>query len=85
MMLGRHPVQMNEVANEHDRKTVYLTNEQIQRIGALSLDSLSGVQIHTTESDLDAALVTFVPIDDPGSGRLEHYVIFTDGSHRRET
>ena len=69
---------MNLAAQEHDRLTVALTNEQIHRISALALDALAEVKIRTTKHTMDAAFVSFVSIDNPS--RVEDYVVFTDGS-----
>ena len=59
--------------------TVYLTKEQVQRLAAVTLDSLVGAQIHTDAGDDSVVLVDTVTIDDP-HGETRHYRIEPDGS-----
>lgn len=66
-----------------DAPSVYLTKEQAQRLAAIAIDALVGVQI-TTDADQDSiVLVDMVPIDDYRSS--EHYTIHSDGSYGRTT
>ena len=73
---------MNLAAQEHDRVRIRLTNEQVQRISALSLDALAEVEVKTTKHTFDAAFVSFVSIDD--STLTERFVVFTDGSVQKD-
>ena len=61
-----------------DWPTVYLTNAQAQRLAAISLDSLAGVQIRTDASDLSAVWVDTVDVDD--HQLLKHFLVFSDGT-----
>lgn len=71
--------------------TVYLTTEQIHRLGGIACDALVGVQLHTDASDETYVTVDMVPIDTRLSGDgsqyadMEHYTIYADGSYRRTT
>jgi len=64
-------------------ETIYLTTEQVQRIAALSLDALVGVQIHTNANDQTVALVDMVPIgmEKPS----QHFAVEPDGTWSETT
>jgi len=66
-----------------ERPQIYLTNEQIQRLAALSLDSLCGIQMESTTSADTDVTGTFVNIDEPGN--LRFFVIKADGSWEDQT
>lgn len=60
--------------------TVYATNEQLQRLAALSLDALVGIQFDTDARDNSHISGCFLDIDNPNS--LRHFEIEPDGSWR---
>lgn len=64
--------------------TSYLTSEQLQRLAALSLDALVGIQFDTDDRDDTLIKGCYVPIDNP-SGGLVFFVIEPDGSYRKES
>lgn len=62
---------------------VYATNEQLQRLAAISLDALTGIQFATDVSDRTSIRGCYVMVDDPS--RMKFFVIETDGNWRDET
>ena len=62
---------------------IYLTKEQIQRIAAISLDSLVGCQIGSTISDQTTAIVTMADVDSPSDNR--QFDVYADGSFLETT
>lgn len=58
--------------------TIYLTREQIFRLGGLACDALVGIQIHTDDHDETNLTCEMVPVDN--STDMRHYVITPDGS-----
>lgn len=65
------------------QQPAYLTNEQIQRIAAISLDALVGAQITTDDSMRSVALVDIVDVDEPTRSR--HFAVEHDGSFTETT
>lgn len=63
--------------------TIYLTKEQLQRLAAIALDSLVGLQLHTDASDRSYVTGEVISIDDPNS--MGFYTVFTDGSFEWNT
>ena len=65
-------------------REVYATTEQLQRLAALSLDALVGIQFATSVADNDNVTGCYVPIDNP-NGAMVFFEIQPDGSYRKET
>lgn len=68
----------------NERHEVYATSAQIQRLAALSLDALYGIQFATTVADNTDVTGCFVPVDNP-NGAMVFFAIDPDGSYRTET
>lgn len=79
--MGDHAPQTNPEPNTVP--TVYLTKEQLQRLAAISLDSLVGLQLHTDASDQSYVYGEVITIDDPND--MRHFTVFTDGSWKDTT
>lgn len=62
---------------------VYCTQEQLQRLAAISLDSLVGIEFETDCYDTSSVTGHYVPIDNPSS--LRHFWIDADGTWKDET
>jgi hypothetical protein len=62
-----------------------LTCEQLQRLAALSLEAISGVQFQTTDNDMTACRVQFVPHGDFSKAELVTGVIYTNGRWEDQT
>jgi len=67
-----------------DKLEIYATCEQLQRLAALSLDALVGIQFATSVRDNDSVTGCFVPIDNP-SGAMKFFEIQPDGTYRIES
>ena len=63
---------------------VYLTNEQIARIAALSLDGLYGAEINSTTEQNSYAAVTIADLES-GGNHNKHYIVEPDGSFKDVT
>jgi len=61
---------------------MFLTTEQIQRLAALSLDALSGIEFESDCADTSVVTGHYVHIDD--EHKMDYFEIHADGSWRKE-
>lgn len=67
---------MTDRSTPIDPSTVYLTADQIHKLGGLAVDTMIGIQIHTDASDESYLTCEFVDVD---SKDLRHFTIYADG------